>query len=61
MTGSGSAVFGLFADGPAAAEAARRLQDEEPGAWVRAARTLPRRELAARRLVEDPEGRITAP
>jgi 4-diphosphocytidyl-2-C-methyl-D-erythritol kinase len=61
MTGSGSAVFGVFADGPAAAEAVRRLQDEEPGAWVRAARTLPRRELAARRLVEDPEGRITAP
>ncbi|MCU0252937.1 MAG: 4-(cytidine 5'-diphospho)-2-C-methyl-D-erythritol kinase [Acidobacteria bacterium] len=60
MTGSGSAVFGLFHDGAAAAQAAQRLQDDEPAAWVRPAWTLPRPELAARRFVEDPDGRITA-
>jgi 4-diphosphocytidyl-2-C-methyl-D-erythritol kinase len=61
MTGSGSAVFGLFTDERAAAAAAERLGDDEPGAWVRAARTLPRRDLAARRIVEDRDGRIAAP
>ena len=61
MTGSGSAVFGLFTDERAAADAAERLGNDEPGAWVRAARTLPRRDLAARRIVEDRDGRIAAP
>jgi 4-diphosphocytidyl-2-C-methyl-D-erythritol kinase len=61
MTGSGSAVFGLFTDERAAAAAAKRLGEDEPGAWVRAARTLPRPDLAARRVVEDRDGRITAP
>ncbi len=61
MTGSGSAVFGLFADEQAAAKAAERLGNDEPGAWVRAARTLPRRDLVAGRIVGDRDGRITAP
>jgi len=61
MTGSGSAVFGLFRDERAAAEAAERLGKDEPGAWIRAARTLPRRDLAARRIVADRDGRIAAP
>jgi 4-diphosphocytidyl-2C-methyl-D-erythritol kinase len=61
MTGSGSAVFGLFADEQAAATAAERLGNDEPGAWVRAARTLPRGDLASRRIVEDRHGRIAGP
>ncbi len=61
MTGSGSAVFGLFRDERTAAEAAVRLGNDEPDAWVRAARTLPRGDLASRRIVEDRDGRIAGP
>lgn len=42
MTGSGSAVFGLFAAEEEAAAAARALAAAEPEAWVCLTRTLPR-------------------
>ena len=40
MSGSGSTVFGLFADADAAGAAATRIAAEAPGWWVRAARIL---------------------
>lgn len=40
MSGSGSTVFGLFADAEAAGAAAGVLAAAHPGAWVRAARML---------------------
>lgn len=58
MTGSGSSAFGVFPDDGAARDAAGRLAEREPGAWVRCTRTLARQELAARRTGGDGEGRI---
>lgn len=49
MTGSGSAVFGLFPGPAEAGEAAAELTKEQPGYWVRPTRTLPRREARAAR------------
>lgn len=40
MSGSGSTVFGLFADADTAAKAAARIGAAVPGWWVRAARIL---------------------
>ncbi len=42
MTGSGSCVFGLFADEATAREAAARLEREAPGAFVHCTTTVPR-------------------
>jgi 4-diphosphocytidyl-2-C-methyl-D-erythritol kinase len=40
MSGSGSTVFGIFADDAAASAAARAIAAAEPGWWVQATRTL---------------------
>lgn len=61
MTGSGSAVFGVFRGDAEALRAAGRIAAREPSAWVRWTRTLPREELAARRSGGDADGRFGAP
>lgn len=48
LSGSGSTVFGLFADLAAASEASRRLEGLPPGSAVRAVSTLTREESRAR-------------
>lgn len=51
MSGSGCVVFGLFEDERRAGLAALALRQQEPAAWVRQARTLPRDAARAQRRI----------
>ncbi|UCF68570.1 MAG: 4-(cytidine 5'-diphospho)-2-C-methyl-D-erythritol kinase [Acidobacteriota bacterium] len=57
MTGSGSAVFALFATEQQARRAVEGLGRRIPGAWIRRSRTITRDETARLRRGTDPRGR----
>lgn len=56
MTGSGSAVFALFADARRAVRVAERIAEMEEGIWVVVTRTLGRRAVEQMRERWQPEG-----